>query len=489
MVRRMRILVALLVVSLSVFQAKAELFEITLIGNEVDSALHLPGGTFPEQGNPWFSDLTGDGNSDITLSDVQITIGDHGGEVSDPPDMFFGIVFDLNGERNMGTEIDGAALFNEGFDENTVMATTYRAVTFTPPGEASSVTGLLEITVDSSSNGGGNPNFRTIAFTRILWDDTRTITTLPNETPTIYGTTAEVNGASVFTKALVGLYQIILLENIFAMATTPDGRHAEADQPWFSDFTGDGLSDIVLTDARFFDDGTFKSIDFKVNGVTVDTSIEFDFVSEGLIVKRGFEDESAEESVGYLPVTFTPEGFQSAVDGLLEMTVRGNPSRSIAFTRVVWDTRSAVTSLPSATPQLYGFTYEVGGTSIFSPPPMDWDADVDQDGTPFAEEFALGTHPFIADPLAAENPTIVAVGMSEVAVEFGTNPLAKPYLVWSLKRSTDLKAFDSVYTFNGTTGQETLASGVGAQDSSLSVTITDPMGMAGQIFYTLDASR
>ena len=481
----MKTTLACLMLLLSVVPTTAELFEITLINNEIDSYTHIPGGTFPEAGNPWFSDLTGDGIPDITLSDVEITIGDHSGMVSTPePNMFFGITFTLNGEAGFGTEIDRAVLFNEGFGDDSESATTYRAVTFTPPGEASAVTGIVEITVAPSVNT-ADSNFRTITFTRLLWDDTTTITTLPAGAPTIYGSTAEIDGASVFTRA--GVYQIILIDNVFDLATTPQGTQSEAANPWFSDLTGNGTSDIVLTNARFFDDGSFKSIDFKVNGTTIDTSIEFDFDPNGLIVNNGFIDGSAEESIGHLPITFTLQGDSSPTAGLLETTVSGNPSRKIAFTRILWDTRTALTSPPADIPILYGFTYEISGIPAFAKPPNDWDEDSDGDGTPFREEFGLGTHPFISDPDHPMNPGLISTGASgEISIQFGLNPLAKPYSNWSLKRSSNLKTFSQIYKYRGISGTETIPSDVRSSISTLSIVVTDENPNGDHVFYTVD---
>ncbi|MDB4673378.1 right-handed parallel beta-helix repeat-containing protein [Verrucomicrobiales bacterium] len=171
--------------------ASAELLQINLVDNFIDNG-SLSGGTYAEDGNTWFTDLTGDGLGELILSEVTISEGDN------DMDFFFGTSFTIDG-TTFDTSYDLGVVFNTGFsaDESLESDKTTFPIAFTPPGEFGPFGGLLEITVAPTP--GGAEEARTIAFTRIIWDTTAVLESLPAETPRTIGETRQVGGSSQFS--------------------------------------------------------------------------------------------------------------------------------------------------------------------------------------------------------------------------------------------------------------------------------------------------
>lgn len=81
-----------------------------------------------------------------------------------------------------------------------------------------------------------------------------------------------------------------------------------------------------------------------------------------------------------------------------------------------------------------------------------WTVDLDGDGLSFGHEFALGTDPRVSDRESSRNLDIGPDLDEDLAIRFGHNPTASPYVIWKVTRSRDLRRFDSFYNFAGPTG-------------------------------------
>ena len=371
----------------------AELFQIELKNNVIDNGLLSPGLNHSEGDKAWFTDLTGDGSSDFSISRLRIGHGDAGlsnedcNRMDDPVPNFeylidLVLVLEGNGSKRLWTSADRTVVVNDPPFETSPNGDGigWLPLQFTPPGYTHAVMGLLGVEAARSENipldrVGLEPpscqteDFRKLTFTRLVWDDASDLSAPldAGAMPLLYGTTEKVGAQVIFTPAPPqGLLQIDLVGNTFDFAVTPEGSHEEIDYPWFTDLTGNGEPDVTLTAANFFDDGAFASILIRINGRRFDTSIEFDLDPEGYIINEGFVDDS-EESFAVMPITFTPPGFDSPVEGLLELTVAGNPQRRISLTRLIWDTRMVLTSLPNESARVVGSTREVGANSVYTP--------------------------------------------------------------------------------------------------------------------------
>ncbi|MEM9280793.1 MAG: choice-of-anchor Q domain-containing protein [Verrucomicrobiota bacterium] len=128
---------------------------------------------------------------------------------------------------------------------------------------------------------------------------------------------------------------------------------------------------------------------------------------------------------------------------------------------------------PATANAIGGNGSDIGAFELVAPI---WLSDIDNDGNPFGVEQALGTDPSVSDRdnslnLDLTDPAFNADG--QPVVSFGIANDAVTGTLWILERSTDLKNFDEIYRFDGTTEFVNQQFPVAVETTANGVEITD----------------
>ncbi len=117
-----------------------------------------------------------------------------------------------------------------------------------------------------------------------------------------------------------------------------------------------------------------------------------------------------------------------------------------------------------------------------------WPLDLDNDGSPFGVEFALGTNPFLSDSTNPANLRMTADTHGHPVLTFGRNSAANSFATWRLIRSTTLlpDSFTEIFRFTGPTG-DTSTDGSSANVNADHFEVTDNNPPPGRAFYRVEA--